>query len=218
MKRKLMIATVVTAGVFTGSYAGGDIEPVAIVPMEPISTQRTPNPVYLGAGVATGRYKASCSTNCKYEDVTGGIALRVGYDYNQYIGIEARYIATLFGSNDLRGQKMQHVGLYVKPMYALSEQFNMYGLLGYGWTKSTSEGRVKLLTVDEGGFSAGLGLEYDLSDIEYDYERNNIYPQGFDGHGDQERGWGLFVDYQRLLIDSNVPDMDVVSAGLTYDF
>jgi len=218
MKTNLIIVAMATVGLLTGSYAGGNIEPVMIPVMEPINTQRTPNPVYLGAGVTTGRYKASCSTNCKYEDVTGGVTLRAGYEYNQYVGIEARYIATFFGSNDLRGQEMQHVGLYVKPMYALSEHFNMYGLLGYGWTKSTSRGKVKLLTVDETGFAAGLGLEYDLSDIEYDYERNNIYPQGFDGHGDQERGWGLFVDYQRLLIDSDIPDMDVISAGLTYDF
>jgi len=33
-----------------------------------------------------------------------------------------------------------------------------------------------------------------------------------------ENGWGLFLDYQRLVIDSEAPDMDVVSAGVTYDF
>jgi len=72
--------------------------------------------------------------------------------------------------------------------------------------------------MDDNGFSAGFGLEYDLSDKRDDYDRNIYYPEGFDGQGDQEMGWGLFVDYQRLLIDSNIPDLDVVSAGVTYDF
>ncbi len=30
--------------------------------------------------------------------------------------------------------------------------------------------------------------------------------------------WGIFVDYQRLLIKSDVPDMDVISLGVTYHF
>ena len=54
--------------------------------------------------------------------------------------------------------------------------------------------------------------------MEDDREEDTLYEGGFDGQGDQERGWGLFVDYQRLLIKSDVPDMDVVSAGVTYDF
>jgi len=216
MKKIWRVSGLAIVGMLTVSYAGGDIEP--IIPMEPINTLHKTTPIYIGVGVATGRYKASCSTNCKYEDVTGGVTLRAGYEYNQYLGVEARYIATFFGANDLRGQEMQHVGLYVKPMYALSEDFNMYGLLGYGWTKSTSSGKVKLLTVDESGFSAGFGLEYDLSNMDDDYDRNTNYPEGFDGQADQEKGWGLFVDYQRLLIKSDIPDLDVVSAGVTYDF
>jgi OOP family OmpA-OmpF porin len=217
--KKIYISALIAVGcMMTNSYAGGDIVAPEIIPMEPVNVTRVATPVYVGIGSATGRYKASCSSNCKYQDITAGVVLRAGYEFNQYIGIEARYIATFFGANDLRGQTMQHVGLFVKPTYSLSEDFNMYGLVGYGWTKSTSEGSVKLLTIDGGGFSAGLGLEYDLSSIDEDYDKNIYYPEGFDGQADQEKGWGLFVDYQRLLIKSNAPDMDVFSGGVTYDF
>jgi len=218
MKKQYITSAIIAGCMVTNIYAGGDIEVPEVVPMEPVSVTHAPTPVYVGIGVATGRYKASCSSNCKYKDITAGVTLRAGYEYNQYLGLEARYIATFFGANDLRGQTMQHVGLYVKPTYSLDENFNMYGLLGYGWTQSTSEGRVKLLTVDSSGFSAGLGLEYDLSSMDEDYDNNAYYPEGFDGQADQEKGWGLFVDYQRLLIKSNTPDMDVFSGGVTYDF
>ncbi|RUM69984.1 MAG: hypothetical protein DSZ09_05025, partial [Sulfurovum sp.] len=58
----------------------------------------------------------------------------------------------------------------------------------------------KLITVDDSGFAAGAGVEFSL------------------GEEDDGPAWGLFVDYQRLLISSDVPDMDVVSGGITYDF
>jgi len=218
MKKRCMTSLLTVVSMVTSTYAGGNIEPEIVPVVEPISVMHTPTPVYLGVGVATGRYGSSCSSHCKYSDVTSGVLVRAGYEYNQYIGLEARYIATFFGGASLRGQELQHVGLYVKPTYSLSEDFNMYGLLGYGWTKSTSVGKVKLLTTDESGFSAGLGLEYDLSDMRDDYDKNTYYAEGFDGQADQEKGWGLFVDYQRLLIKSGAPDMDVVSGGVTYDF
>lgn len=222
MKRIWNGLALLMIGVLVESYAGGDIRPVhtieSVQPVEPQNVQRTPTPVYLGVGLVSGRYKASCSANCHYSDITSGAIIRAGYEYNQYLGIEARYIATFFGANELRGQEMQHLGLYLKSMYILSEDFNLYGLLGYGWTKTSSVGKVKLNTVDDTGFSAGIGLEYDLSDMKDDYSANMYYPQGFDGQADQETGWGLFLDYQRLLIKSNAPSMDIISGGVTYDF
>jgi len=213
--KKYLLILFIAVSLSIKSIAGG---PVKLSPVEPIPVVKKVIPVYLGVGIATGRYSAACSANCKYSDITSGVVLRVGYEYNQYIGLEARYIGTFFGANTLRGQKIRHAGLYLKPTYSLSEDFNMYGLLGYGWTKSISSGKVKLLTVNDSGVSAGVGLEYDLSTMDEDYDPNIYYPEGFDGQADQEIGWGLFVDYQRLLIKSNTPGLDVVSAGVTYDF
>ena len=142
---------------------------------------------------------------------------RVGYEFNQYLGFEARYIATFWDEGSVYGQKLEHFGLFMKPMMPFNENFNLYGLLGYGWTQTNTSAVINK-AIDDNGFSAGVGLEYDLSDKRDDYDRNIYYPEGFDGQGDQEKGWGLFVDYQRLLIDSDIPDLDVVSAGVTYDF
>ena len=63
-----------------------------------------------------------------------------------------------------------------------------------------------------------MGLEFDLSSKDDDYEEDVRYERPFDGHANQEKGWGLFIDYQQLLIKSDLPDMDIVSIGVTYDF
>ena len=210
MKKKIFFSAIVLC-ISTVTYAGGDIMP-AMVPVEPAPVKQLATPVYIGAGFVTGRYFSD-----NYEDVTYGLMMRVGYEFNQYIGLEARYITTFWDTGSLYGQELEHVGLFVKPMLPFNENFNLYGLLGYGWTQTNTSGTANK-AIDDNGFSAGVGLEYDLSDKRDDYDRNIYYPEGFDGQGDQEKGWGLFVDYQRLLIDSDIPDLDVVSAGVTYDF
>jgi len=192
-------------------FAGGDILP-KMIPIEPIEVKQLPVPVYVGVGFSSGRYFSS-----KYEDVTYGMMVRMGYELNQYIGFEARYIATFWEEGHFNGQELEHVGLFVKPTLSLGDNFNIYGLLGYAWTETHTESKQNP-SIGENGFSAGLGLEYDISTKRNDYDQHIYYPEGFDGQADQEVGWGLFVDFQRLLIDSDMPDLDVVSAGVTYDF
>ena len=166
-------------------------------PVEPIEIIQA-NPYYVGIGFVRGRYSGCVFPGCEYEDVTFGIMGRAGYEWNPYIGIEARVLGTFWGADPLGGQKLAYGGLFAKPMYPLGEDFNMYGLLGYGWIKTTTGGNGNLQTLDEGGFSVGLGLEYDLFS--------------------KEDAWGVFVDYHRLLIKSDVPEVDAISIGVTYDF
>jgi len=203
MKRTLKLSLAAIMAVSTLGFAGGDIIPVYEPVVAPEAIQYDSKPVYVGIGLTRGIYNHSCATGCTYEDVTGGITLRTGYDFNQYVGVEARYIGTFWGDDELGGQKLSHVGLYVKPMMPINDQINIYGLVGYGLTKTTTNSK-NLTEVDDNGFAAGVGMEYDI-DTE-------------DTEGALESGFGLFVDYQRLLIKSDVPDMDVISGGLTYDF
>jgi OOP family OmpA-OmpF porin len=210
-----ILATVLLSSTFL--VAGGGVSP-ATVEVEPIPVAEL-TPIYLGIGLVYGKYNGCTSPGCNYEDVTYGAMLRAGYEWNQYFGVEARLLSTFLGADSLGGEKLQHIGIFAKPMYPLGEDFNIYGLLGYGWTKTRTQLSSSLLpTLNTSGFSGGLGLEYDLSDQKDDKDEDVLYDREFDGQADQEKGWGLFVDYQRLLIKSNVPDLDVVSAGVTYDF
>jgi len=68
-------------------------------------------------------------------------------------------------------------------------------------------------------FVAQDSVENDLEvDLSKDTPKEGRYSRVFDGKGDQEKGIGLFFDYERLIVKKNSPDLDTLSAGVTYDF
>ena len=199
------------------SYAGGKYITPADSPIVAVSVNEV-SPWYFGAGVVWAKLSGCGLVKCTYEDVTYGAMVRGGYEFNEYFGIEARGIRTFLDKGPFGGTPLQHVGIYAKPQYPVSEQVNVYGLLGYGYTENLGNGARLNYFDNDYGFSAGIGLEYDLSDREGDLDKNVSYDRVFDGYADQGKNWSLFADYQRLLIKSGVPDMDVISLGLRYDF
>jgi len=113
----------------------------------PIAVNPTPSPVvkkriytngfYAGLGITQGRYRYSChcgKNNIKVtnRDRTYGVMGRVGYDFNQYVGVEARAMKTTWNSD---GSRIEHAGLYLKPMVPVTNSTNIYGLIGVGKTK-----------------------------------------------------------------------------------
>lgn len=220
-KKNIVFSSVALLVMGTALQAGGgkNIAPTEAV-VAPIVTEDI-SPWYLGAGLVWANFSVDdCGgvPGCTYEDTTYGIMVRGGYEVNQYFGIEGRFIDTFMDEGPFGGAPLMHVGLFAKPQYPVSENVNVYGLLGYGYTKNLGNGARLNYFDDDWGFSAGVGFEYDLSDREGDRVENGNYDREFDGYADQGRGWSLFVDYQRLLIKSDVPDMDVISAGVRYDF
>ena len=217
-RKKSVLFLLLTTVLSTVVYAGGKGVVEAESPIAPIETV-DPSPWYLGAGIVWAKL-SGCDINptCDYEDVTYGAMLRGGYEYNQYFGIEARYIRTFLDEGPFGGTPLEHIGLFLKPQYPVSEQVNLYSLLGYGYTKNLGNGARLDYFDEDHGLSAGLGIEYDLSDREGDREENANYDREFDGYADQGKGWSLFLDYQRLLIKSDIPDLDAISLGLRYDF
>ena len=212
-KNTVLGMVLVTANI----YAGGKMVSPVDAPIAPIVEVTNISPIYVGFGITAAKFNA-CEAKCIYEDVTYGGMLRFGYDVNQYFGLEARGIYTFLEEGPFGGVPMQHVGVYAKPQYPVAEQINIYTLLGYGYTENLGNGARLNYFDNDHGFSAGVGIEYDLSDKEGDFEENGNYDRDFDGYADQGKGWSLFLDYQRLLIKSDVPDMDVVSTGVRYDF
>lgn len=178
----------------TSIYAGGKTVAPVDAPIVHIEESTNILPIYIGLGIVAAQF-TTCENNCDYEDRTYGAMIRAGYDFNQYFGIEARGIRTFLDEGPFGGVPLQHIGLYAKPQYPVIQDFNVYGLLGYGYTENLGNGGRLNYFDNDHGFTAGLGLEYDLF-----------------------KEWNLFVDYQRLLIKSNVPDMDALSVGLRYDF
>jgi OOP family OmpA-OmpF porin len=231
---KLSIITIISLSIF--AYAGGDIyptttpyeqediqlaqeaivEPVIPTPMvivKPIVKKEpkeiSPSGFYVGLGITGSRYDSNCNCPTKSGiENSVGVVGRVGYDFNPYIGMEARGIKSMLNDN---GASIAHTGLFLKPMLPIGQLTNLYVLLGASKTKTTGN----LTQVDAEGVAMGAGVEVDLSK---DTPKEGRYSREFDGKGDQEKGIGLFLDYERLIVKKNSPDLDTLSAGVTYDF
>lgn len=213
------------------AYAGGEIlpivteaeemvpyvsPPVAVVTPAPIPKSIpliqdiSPLGLYVGLGLTAARYDPNCVCVPKGNvDKTVGFIGRVGYDFNQFFGVEARAIRTKWSSE---GGDLGHYGVFLKPMYPVSSDVNVYALAGYAKTETAGGMRRKTNTE---ALAWGLGLEYDLGT---DTPKEGRYARTFDGYGDQESGWGLFTDYERLVQKSGSPDFDTLNFGVTYDF
>ena len=184
------------------------VAPVVIPTPAPVKNIKA-NGFYAGLGIAAARYNTSCK-GCSQagKDDTAGIMARVGYDFNKYIGIEARGIKTNWQPD---GGKVEHAGLFVKPMLPVGDATNIYGLVGVAKTKTIGS----LQRTNTESLALGAGVEVDAST---DTPKEGRYGRPFDGKGDQEKGLGVFVDYERMVAKSGAPDLDAVSAGVTYDF
>ena len=186
--------------------------PTPVVKAAPpvLITDISPLGLYVAVGLTAARYAPICGCpETGKVDKTGGLIGRIGYDFNQFFGIEARGIRTKWRSE---GGDIKHYGAFLKPMYPVSTDINIYGLAGYAKTETAGLTRQK---TNAETFAWGLGLEYDLGN---DKPQKGKYDRNFDGYGDQEGGWGLFADYERLVQKSGSPDLDTINLGITYDF
>ena len=163
--------------------------------------------IYLGGGLSFAEYDSTCklssSPSCDNQSTKAGLSVRVGYDFNEYVGLEVRGILT---------GNLTHIGLFAKPMYNIREDLNLYVLGGLAQTTTDTNFR----NTDVFGLAFGVGLEYDFLEDEQDKEIK--YNRKFDGLADQEEGFGLFMDYEKLYFKKNAPSLDALNVGLTYDF
>ena len=193
------VMVIMAMGVF--AVAGGDIEPVP-----PAAAPIVEDYSSFYAGVGYSYVDADIDGTEK----GNAYSLIAGYNYNQYIAIEGRYIDTVGDmdvSNDQSSldhpdgsyeRQVTSIAIYIKPQYPITEEFSIYGLLGYG----TIDARL----TDSDGFQWGLGAKYMLTE-----------------------SVGVFIDYTSLYdgdldnvetFDNNTWDSHIISTniGFTYNF
>jgi OOP family OmpA-OmpF porin len=167
---------------------------------------------YIGAGL---NMTTASSDDC--EDITYGFMGKLGYDFNDYIGVEGRAIRTNWEDE---GAKVKHAGVFAKPMLPINKDLHIYGLIGYA---KTSTGEKKIYS--DTGVAWGFGLNYYFGD---DNREDEVIEEGMTKEQREEiienqenhegRGLGIFIDYERLIQKSNAPDFDSISIGVSYDF
>jgi OOP family OmpA-OmpF porin len=196
MKRILITLSSIVA-LSVSSYAGGKYVEPEDAPVEVIPAVINPSAFYVGLGVVAAGLSRDCpcANSDRLKDTTYGALVRVGWDFNQYIGVEARY---LNASMEDDFSQTTHYGIYAKPQYHITNQMNIYGLVGYGKTTVDYDNkRGRTSTLDKTGLSYGVGFEYALG-----------------------THWDLWLDYQHLLNDEGKfnTDSNVLSLGVRYNF
>lgn len=205
--KKITIAIASLAIMAVSAQAGKNVVPAQVKPI-PVPVY-APLGLYLGGALTYSHSKCQCdpslqcSTNgtntvsCAqvHGGTTYGIDLKAGYMFNQYIGIEGKYIYTPWGD---KNKTLKHYGLYLKPTYPINDHLDIYALLGYGKTEcETLKGSQK-------SFAWGAGAEYTIN-------------KKISGKKD---GLGVFVEYLRPLKKTGNKNItvDMVNAGVSYNF
>ena len=181
------------------SYAGGDILPQTVFELEeeaqavkvvPVEEKKVVELVKESTPWYIGAgLTAGRVKDGNCEDITYGVMAKLGYEFNDNFAVEARGMRTNW---EYEGAKIKHLGVFLKPQYQVDEDVNLYGLVGYAKTSLNSK-----YELNENGLALGAGVDYDL------------------GEKDE---YSLFVDYERLIQKSNVPNIDALSVGISYNF
>lgn len=185
------------------AFAGGDIAPVVD---EPIMMEDN-SAFYIGIGYGYFNQNVDyvAVTDTDYEFESNSVLLQAGYQYNQYVAVEGRYWIGVgditVNSEDISGD-YDSWGLYVKPMYPVTEAFDIYALLGYASNSVSSNDGYYW---DTDGFSWGIGAQYEVTD-------NVVLFADYVSMANEDS-----VEIPNDVIDTNI-DLYTVNIGISYKF
>lgn len=181
---KKTILSIAAAGALSGAlYAGGNVLPVAPVPVADVCHHG----FYAGVAAAMQRTystKKDWSAFVESQDKTVPLVGLLGYQLNCYLSVEGRISQSVYEEDYAT---VLTYSIFLKPQYSVTDDFTVYGLLGYGVVNvEGTDGRkpaanIGQTIVDKGSFQWGLGLSYDVTE-----------------------SWSLFVDYTSLMKDKSI--------------
>ena len=206
MKRIVLSVAVMRSSAFAG---GGfkDVEP-AVEPVIAVVVEEV-SPFYVGLGlsaVSTRDGDLNFFDGEAGQDRTGDILVMAGYEFNQYVAVEGRYMTSITDEDVITRDSW---GIYVKPQYPATEDFTLYALLGYGGLTVDGKGSALIprnrSDVDDTGFQWGLGASYAIIE--------NV---------------SIFADYVSIATDMDADifmgsllkevSSDAFTLGVTYNF
>jgi len=207
--KKLTLSIAAIAAMGTFAVAGGDIAPVEPVVETPVVAPMTDRGFYVGAAYGLmGMDLSSVDTaapanNFAFDTNHDSFMLQAGYKINPYVAVEGRY---WWGSSDdftvggvPSSSDVDAWGIYVKPMYPVTDAVDIYALLGYGDTDPTVDGTGTGYDTD--GFQWGLGASYDINSnfsvfVDYVSLYNDTYTIGTTSYDLTIDSWNFGITYK----------------------
>ena len=128
---------------------------------------------------------------------TGNVLGRIGYNFNEYFGVEAEGSIGVFGDSGdgLEIDVPYTVGGFAIAKYPITKKFDIFGRVGYSFANLEAEGFGEDLDLNIDGIGFGGGVQY-----------------SFDG----SNGIRLGYTYQTFGDDSNVEVGDASVIDLSY--
>lgn len=126
-----------------------------------------------------------------------GIMLDIGYKFNPYIALEGRYNVSISDELDDEADNadISVWSIYVKPMYPIAPEMDIYVLLGYSSIDASNAS--DQTSVDEGAFSWGAGALYDMTeDFAVFAEYTRFYDDTLNGYDHVVDSFNLGVSYK----------------------
>ena len=184
--KKLTLSLAALAAMGTFAVAGGDIAPVEPVVDTPVVVENTDAGLYVGGAYGLLNADVTVSTvfgtEADASETFNEFMILGGYKINKFFAIEGRYWfgsaddIDWFGNGNPYNSSIDAWGVYAKPMYPVTDQFDVYALIGYGAADMTvKDPNADYLGDDNDGFSWGLGGSYDVNDnvaVFVDFVRN----------------------------------------------
>ena len=186
--KKIILSTVTFLAMSTFAIAGGNVVPVEVPVVEAEEVIISDAGLYIGVAYSYINNETTINNGVNGEIDFNGFMLQAGYKFNPYIAVEGRYwdtgdeklsMSSPIGHPDTVDTQFDGWGIYVKPMYPVTDSFDLYALLGWGHQNTINH------THEPSGssFSWGLGASYSFM--------NNV---------------SVFVDYVSIYDDTAVED------------
>ena len=184
---------------FYGHLYGNDIEEDNILKK---NTSVLPSSkFYIGIGISKDKVQSFTYG----PDTSYSTALKVGYNFNECLSVEARLVR---GIHDV--DQLEHdysYGLYIRPRYQITDTLEIYALFGYSKTKISftdekSYSDVYNTYTTQKSFSIGAGIDYKIN-----------------------KEWAIYLDYIHFIDKTTTqPEgkyaihVDAITFGAEYNF
>ena len=201
MKKIVSIISVSLTLAVSSANAGKNVAPAE----SPVAPVIVPTGIYVGAGVLASLLTRDCACQTgKISDNTYGGVIKAGYNFNRFLGIEARAYTAPIEKDFLKIDN--YVGIFVKPQVSVGEKGTLYGLLGYGRTKISANCPgigPHTHSIKAPAFGAGF---------EYNFDSTNV-----DG---KRKGWSVWTDIINVMSDKTEKKFNdnIVAVGVGYHF